>query len=164
MARRFQLLVVAVVTAVAPLSAQITPAPPPPPAPLTSAEEARLMDLGRTYTRWFLHASTDSLAGAMDLGTFLKSGGMTQLVANSQKVSEHAGTESKVLVEKMTHRKGVLQFWHEAEFTKLDVSDPLVIRWLMEPDGKIVGMGLGLKSGTPAPDNEAGAGRPEPAP
>lgn len=149
----FQSVVVAVVFAVAPLGAQIAPAAPPPPAPLTPAEEARFTGLGRTYTRWFLHSSTDSLAGAMDMGTFIKSGGMTQLVSNSQMVSDHAGTESKVLVEKMTRRNGVLQFWHEAEFTKLDASDPLVIRWLMDPQGKIVGMGLGLKSGTPAPDN-----------
>jgi hypothetical protein len=149
----FQSLVVALVFAVAPLGAQIAPAPPSAPASLTPAEEVRFMELGRTYTRWFLHGSIDSLADAIDIGTFLKSGGTTQLVSNSQKVSDHAGTETKVLVEKMTRRKGVLQFWHEAEFTKLDAGDPLVIRWLMDPQGKIVGMGLGLKSGTPAPDN-----------
>ena len=150
---RFQAVVLAMVFAVAPLGAQIAPTPPPATAPLPPAEEAHFMALGRTYTRWFLHGSTDSLADAVDMGTFLKSGGTTQLVANSQKVSEHAGTETKVLVEKMTRRKGVLQFWHEAEFTKLDAGDPLVIRWLMDSEGKIVGMGLGLKSGTPAPDN-----------
>ena len=148
-----QSLAVAVMFAAAPLSAQVAPAPPPAVAPLAPADEARFLDLGRTYTRWFLHSDTDSLAGAMDMATFLKAGGTTQLVANSQLVSEHAGTESKLLVEKMTRRKGVLQFWHEAEFTKLDAGDPLVIRWLMDAQGKIVGMGLGLKSGTPAPDN-----------
>jgi hypothetical protein len=153
MSTEFQSILVAAMFAAAPLSAQAAPAAPTAPALLAPADEARFMDLGRNYTRWFLHADTDSLAGAMDLGTFLKSGGMTQLVLNSQKVSEHAGTETKVLVEKMTRRKGVLQFWHEAEFTKLDAGDPLVIRWLMDAQGKIVGMGLGLKSGTPAPDN-----------
>jgi len=143
----------AAILAAAPLSAQVSPPAQPSPAPLSPAEEARFISLGRTYTRWFLHSDADSLAGAMDMGTFLKAGGTTQLVANSQLVSEQAGTERKVLVEKMTRRKGVLQFWHEAEFTKLEAGDPLVIRWLMDAQGKIVGLGLGLRSGTPAPDN-----------
>jgi hypothetical protein len=152
MSNRVCSIVSAAIFAAAPLSAQVSPSAPPAPAPLTPAEEARFIGLGRTYTRWFLHSDADSLAGAMDMGTFLKAGGTTQLVANSQLVSEQAGTERQVLVEKMTRRKGVLQFWHEAEFTKLEAGDPLVIRWLMDAQGKIVGLGLGLKSETPAPD------------
>ena len=41
----------------------------------------------------------------------------------------------------MTRRRGIPQFWHEGQFIRLG-DDPLVIRWLMDPDGKIVGVGL----------------------
>ena len=42
------------------------------------------------------------------------------------------------------------QFWHEAMFDNF--AEPVVIRWVMDEKGDIIGIGLGPKSQTPDVD------------
>ena len=109
------------------------------------------MELGRTYTRWFLNGDADSLVAVTDSAMLANGGGKAWLVDKINQVALRAGAQTKVLVEKMTRRKGIPQFWHEADFAEL-TGGPLVIRWLMGADGRIIGLGLGRKSQTPEPD------------
>jgi hypothetical protein len=152
---RLALLPFVAMLAAAPLAAQTPQSPAPAPAPIkmTPEQEAKLLALGKTYTRWFLGWQADSLASAFDPETLTKVQGVSGISAMMEQIGERAGTQTKVLAEKMNYRNGMPQFWHEAEFSALE-GEPLVIRWIMNLDGKIIGAGLNPKSRAPAPDGE----------
>ena len=146
----------AILLATTPLAAQTTPAPTltpvaATPAPLSPADEARFLALGKTYTRWFLTGKADSLVAAIAPDRAEKVGGIDGLREGMNQVAEKAGVETKVTEEKLTRRKGQLQFWHAGAFTELE-GDELVIRWIFEDDGKISGIGIGPKSQAPPVD------------
>lgn len=130
-----------------PVVAQVASAP----APLTPAEEARFLALGKTYTRWFLGGKADSLLAVMAPETAEKVGGIDGVRDMMNQVAERAGAETKMTEEKMTRRNGRPQFWHAGQFSEF-TDDELVIRWIFDADGKITGAGFGPKGTTPAPD------------
>jgi len=154
---RSTLLPLVALLAAAPLAAQ-TPAPPAPPsaapAPpprLTAQQESEFLVLGKTYTRWFLAGSADSLASAFDAEMLTRVEGVDGISKMMWQIADRAGSQTKVLVEKMTYRNGKPQYWHEAEFSGL-ADEPLVIRWVLNPEGKIIGAGINPKSVAPEPD------------
>jgi hypothetical protein len=63
-----------------------------------------------------------------------------------------AGAEQKFIEEKMTRRRGNPQYWREASYTNF-TDESLVFRWVFDAEGRIVGIGLGPRSRTPAPDS-----------
>lgn len=151
---RLPLLPAMALLLVAPVAAQtptMAPAAPAAAAKLTPEQEAKLLALGKTYTRWFLAGKADSLIAAMAPGTLEELGGVAGLEDVMARVTERAGLETKVVEEKMTYRNGQPQFWHAGEFSAFS-EDELVIRWVMTPEGKITGAGIGPKGQTPAPD------------
>lgn len=123
------------------------------PAKLTPAEEARFLALGKEYTRWFLAGKADSLLAVLSPETVEKVGGIEGLREQMAQVADRAGIETKVVEEKLTRRKGQLQFWHAGQFSEV-ADDLVVIRWLLDRDGKITGAGLGPLAQTPPPDPE----------
>ena len=140
--------------ATAPLAAQTSSAPSAATAvaaPLSVAEEAALLALGKTYTRWFLTGKADSLVGAFAPDMAEKVGGVEGVQQMMNQIAERAGVETKVTEEKMTRRNGRPQFWHAGQFSEL-IDDELVIRWVFDKDGKIAGAGINPKSAAPAPD------------
>ena len=142
----------ALLLAAAPLAAQTTPAPAAAPAiPLSPADEARFLALGKTYTRWFLTGKADSLMGAFAPEMAEKVGGVEGVQQMMNQIAERAGVETKVTEEKMTRRNGLPQFWHAGQFSEL-ADDELVIRWVFDKDGKIAGAGINPKANAPAPD------------
>ncbi len=151
---RFPLLTFAALLAAAPLNAQ-TPAPAAPaaaaPAKLTTEQEARLLDLGKQYTRWFLSGKADSLATGFDAEVLTKVGGAGGIATMMEQITERAGVPTKVIAEKLTYRNGKPQHWYEAEFSEL-ADEPLVIRWVFNAEGKIIGAGINPKSAAPKPD------------
>lgn len=151
---RLHALTALTLLAAAPLAAQ-TPAPAAPAAApavkLTPEQEAKLLALGKKYTKWFLGGQADSLLAVFDAESIAKMGGAEGLKTVMQQVAERGGVESKIVEEKMTYRRGQPQFWHAGEFSEF-AEDQLVIRWIMTVDGKIIGAGIGPKGQTPAPD------------
>lgn len=127
-----------------PLAAQ-TPAP----TRLSAADSTSFMELGRTYMRWMLKGQADSLAAALTPEFLEKSGGAAGVTDRLAMLTDHAGTELKLLTEKMTRRNGRPQFWHEAEFSAF-VDEPLVFRIVFDEKGKVVGIGMGPKSQAPS--------------
>ena len=115
------------------------------PVPLSGADSTRLMELGHTYMRWMLSGKTDSLVGAMTKEFLDGSGGAAGTAERISMLAEHGGKEVGTPIEKMTRRGGNPQFWHEATF-ELFADEPLVIRLVLEPNGKIAGVGMGPKS------------------
>ncbi|MBK7594166.1 MAG: hypothetical protein IPJ11_02675 [Gemmatimonadetes bacterium] len=91
------------------------------------------------------------MAGAFDAGMLAKAEGVAGITAMMQQISERAGFPTKVLVEKLTYRNGMPQYWYEAEFSEF-ANEPVVVRWVMNAEGKVIGSGLNPKSAAPKPD------------
>ena len=112
--------------------------------------EEQYLALGRHYTEWFFAGRTDSLIAHMAPESVEASGGAAGILNQRDQVSAHAGKQTMLLEEKLTWRRGMPQFWHEAMFENM--AEPVVIRWVMDDQGAIVGIGLGPRSQTPEVD------------
>ena len=112
--------------------------------------EEQYLTLGRHYTEWFFAGRADSLLAHMSPQSREATGGAAGLIGQRDEVSARAGKETVLLEEKMTWRRGMPQFWHEAMFDNF--AEPVVIRWVMDEKGDIIGIGLGPKSQTPDVD------------
>lgn len=128
-----------------PLAAQnAPPAAPPPFKPFTQAETERYMARGKQVMAWYLAGQADSVHGAFSPET---AGEITvdQIRQQRDVFEERAGTVIKVLAEKMTRRNGIAQFWWEADVTNFS-AEPVVMRWLLNEELKVVGVGFNPKS------------------
>lgn len=144
------LAAVAAVTVVSsPLIAQDTA--PAPPAPFTAEAEARYLALGKQATRFFFEGKADSLLAMADSVTGERLGGVAGIRGMMDQIGERAGVPLTVLAEKMTRRNGLAQFWYEAEFSNF-TAEPVVLRWLFDEAGMLVGAGVNPKSRTPPVD------------
>jgi hypothetical protein len=136
------------------LAAQGAASPAPelkPPLTLNAADSARYLALGKTYTRWFLAGQADSLIAVTDPAALEKMGGPDGFQTVMEQVTTRAGIELAVVEEKLTRRRGALQFWHAGNFSEL-TTDQLVIRWLIDEHGKITGAGIGPRANAPPVD------------
>jgi hypothetical protein len=106
--------------------------------------------LARQYTVWFYTGEVDSLikhhAADAQRDTTLR----RNLSAQVEQLAMRAGTETAVIEEKFVKRNGRTQYWRTAKFT--DFPEPLLLRWVINPDGTIGGMGLGPRSQAPPID------------
>lgn len=139
----------ALVVATAPLAAQDSATVVV--EPFTTEEEARYMELGRKANGYFLEGKADSLLAMADSATGDRLGGVAGIRGMMDQIGERAGVPLTVLVEKMTRRQGLAQFWFEAEFSNF-TTEPVVLRWLFDEAGMLVGAGVNPKSRTPPVD------------
>ncbi|HEV8264718.1 MAG TPA: hypothetical protein VGQ06_07190 [Gemmatimonadales bacterium] len=126
-----------------PLEAQ-SPAASASPRPVDS------LALARQYTRWFYTGQVDSLMAHHPAAQRGDSAIRAELEARVSQLALRAGTEVQVLEEKFVRRNGRPQYWRTARFT--DFSEPILLRWVINPSGEIVGMGLGPLSQAPPID------------
>lgn len=161
MARSF-LLPLAAVCMAAPVAAQgnstppappvapAAPAPPaPPPAPFTAEETERYMALGRKVNTWFLEGLADSIVAIAPPEIQDRMGGVEGVMQQMAMFAERAGPLIRVVEEKMTRRDGQPQFWFEAEFVEF-ANGTLVLRWVFNEEGQLVGAGMGPRAGARA--------------
>jgi hypothetical protein len=120
-------------------------------APMSDAD---YMALGRKYFDWFLAAEADSLLAHMTPEAREGAGGVDGVTKAATDFIGRAGLESELVEERMTRRRGNPQYWREARYTTF-VDEPLVFRWVLTENGEILGIGMGPKSRTPAPDSTA---------
>jgi hypothetical protein len=120
-----------------------------------SAQSARsdieLLALGHKMTVWFYHAQTDSLLAHFDARFREEVGGVAGVQQEVAQFLDRAGTEQMVIEEKMTRRKGHPQYWREATFDGF-TAEPIVIRWVFDDQGQVIGIGTTPKSHTPPAD------------
>lgn len=106
--------------------------------------------LARQYTAWFYTGQIDSLIAHhpadSQRDTTLRRG----LSAQMEQLAVRAGTETAVMEEKFVKRNRRTQYWRTARFT--DFPEPILLRWVINPDGTIGGMGLGPLSQAPPID------------
>ena len=108
------------------------------------------MAIGRRFIAWLYAGQTDSLWAHTADATKTQMGSKDRFTQMLLDLTSRAGTEKSVVEEKFITRNGSRQYWREANFSTL--GEPVVIRLVMERDGKISGFGVSPKSSAPAPD------------
>ncbi|MBA2626966.1 MAG: hypothetical protein H0U85_03065 [Gemmatimonadales bacterium] len=114
--------------------------------------DADYLKLGNQYSTWLFAGNADSLAAHMADEARTKSGGAAGVADLRANLTARAGSEVWVVAEKMTRRGGNPQYWRESQFSAF-ADESLVLRWVMDARGQIIGIGLGPLSQTPAPDS-----------
>ena len=124
-----------------------------------SAGAARAQDstvdslaLARQYTMWLYVGEVDSLL-AHSTDDFRDQEVQDPSFARmSGLIAERAGFETEVIEETWKLRNGDCQYWRTAEFSNID--EPLLIRWVLDPTGRIDGVGGGPLSQAPPVEAE----------
>jgi hypothetical protein len=106
--------------------------------------------LARQYTVWLYTGQVDSLFAHHPADDQRDSTLRRRITASVEQLALRAGTETSVIEEKFVKRNGRTQYWRTAKFS--DFAEPLLIRWVMNPDGTIGGIGMGPKSQAPPID------------
>ena len=122
------------------------------PAALQAQATATPIDslaLGRQYTQWFYTGMADSLIAHMPAEDRAQ---MTteQILNQLDMLTARAGNELEVIEEKFIKRNGHTQYWRTAKFDNM--SEPLLLRWVILPGGEIGGIGMGPLSQAPPID------------
>jgi len=117
---------------------------------LQAPQRPDTLALARQYTVWFYTGQVDSLIAHHATGAQRDTTLRQRIVAQMEMLMVRAGTETAVIEEKFVKRNGATQYWRTAKFT--DMGEPILLRWVITPDGKIGGLGLGPLSGAPPID------------
>lgn len=123
-------------------------------APSAAAAQAARPDslaLARKFTEWLYTGQGDSLYAHSSEQT--RQGGSTPdwWLERTNVIGQRAGLETEVISEDFRMRNGRPQYWRVARFSDLD--EPLLIRWVIDDDGKIAGIGMGPLSQAPPTDD-----------
>lgn len=108
------------------------------------------MEIGRQYTAWFLEEQVDSL-WAHTADSFKERFQQETFVNQVRSFSQRAGEQTEVVSERYVRRNGMPQFWHTARYSSFP--EPLVIRWVILPEGTIGGIGINPESQNPSTDS-----------
>lgn len=106
--------------------------------------------LARQYTVWLYTGEVDSLIAHHPADAQRDTTLRRRITARMEELAVRAGTETAVIEEKFVKRNGATQYWRSAKFT--DFAEPLLLRWVINPDGTIGGMGMGPLSQAPPID------------
>jgi hypothetical protein len=123
------------------------------PGKMLSAQDTVIdtMAVGRQATEYFYDGNVDSLWTMLTPAFQEGLGSADELLDRLDMLTERAGDEMELIEESIRMRKGRPQYWRVAEFEM--VPEPLLIRWVISPEGKVSGQGLGLASQPPATDD-----------
>lgn len=140
---RRTLYLAALLMAPAALSAQSSAAAP------NKVTDEQLIAAGRQLTEWFYTGQADSIYSRMtaDAAEKMPKG---EFLQQRDMILARVGSEKIVVDEKMTLRRGNRQYWRESITDAME--EPVVLRWVFDADGKVIGLGINPKSRTPAPD------------
>lgn len=105
--------------------------------------------LARMFTQWFYDGQFDSLSAHTEAG-FSERATPARYASQADQLSRFAGRELEVLEEKFVLRNGRPQYWRTAVFS--DLEEPVLVRWVIDGNGQIIGLGLGPLSQAPPID------------
>ena len=138
--------------AAAPVVAQ-TAAPAAPAtttAPAVNWTDTQWILYGRQVAEWFFAGQTDSVLAHSSPDVLDRMDGAKGLLEARDQLLARAGSETKVITDKMTKRKGNAQYWRESDYE--NAPEPIVLRFVFNAQAQIIGIGMGPLSQTPAPD------------
>jgi hypothetical protein len=124
--------------------------------PLTTHAQAKpparpdSLALARQFTAWFYAGELDSLMAHHPAQDRADSTIRQGIQRDIDMLSVRAGTEVSVLEEKFVMRNKRPQYWRTAKFTNM--AEPILLRWVINPQGEIIGLGLGPLSQAPPID------------
>ena len=108
--------------------------------------------LARQYTLWLYTAEADSLLAHSTDETRNEEGARDRFLQLSKLIADRAGFELEVSEETWKLRNGDCQYWRTAQFSAVD--EPLLIRWVLDPQGRIAGFGAGPYAQAPPVESE----------
>ena len=118
------------------------------------AQEAPVdsLALARQYTAWLYAGEVDSLLAHSNdtMREAQAEEGSYAMVSNV--IAERAGFEISVTEETWKRRNGKCQYWRSAMFSA--APEDILIRWVLDPDGRIDGFGAGPSSQAPPVEAE----------
>lgn len=139
------------IVAVSPAVAQTAaPAAPATTAPAVNYTETQWILYGRQVAEWFYAGQTDSILAHTSPDVLERMEGAKGLLEARDELLARAGSETEVITDKMTKRKGNQQYWRESKYET--APEPIVLRFVFNPQAQIIGIGMGPASQTPAPD------------
>ena len=108
------------------------------------------MEIGRQYANWFLMMEVDSLHAHM---TEEMQGRRSpdEMFDMMTQMFTQVGEPGDMLSERYFMRNGEPQYWYTTEFAS--APEPVQIRFVITPDGKISGIGVNLESEAPPIDD-----------
>jgi hypothetical protein len=139
------LLIVAAASAVAAQDAAPAVTPVGPHLPADS------MELGAKYMDYVLNYESEDLYEALTANMQENLGSPADIFDQMGMLFEQIGSQERVISQRFWMRNGKPQYWHTAEFTNL--AEPMVFRFVIEPDGKISGIGVNAESQNPPVDD-----------
>jgi hypothetical protein len=143
---------VLILAAAAPAVAQ-TAAPTAPAAstaPAVNWNDTQWILYGRQIAEWFFGGQTDSILAHSSPDVLERMGGAQGLLGARDELLARAGSETKVITDKMTKRKGNPQYWRESDYE--NAPEPIVLRFVFNAQAQVIGIGMGPLSQSPAPD------------
>jgi hypothetical protein len=107
--------------------------------------------LARKFTRWFYAAQWDSLLAHQPVEIRGDTTLRPQLAQRLEQLRARGSQEVEVLEEKWVTRNGFPQYWRVARFSNLP--EPLLVRWIINGRGELVGMAISALSQAPPVDS-----------
>lgn len=108
--------------------------------------------LARQYTTWLYAGEADSLVAHSTDETRNEEGAADKYTQMTQLIAQRAGFELEVSEETWKLRNGDCQYWRVAQFSAME--EPLLIRWVLDPQGRIDGFGAGPYTQAPPVESE----------
>lgn len=121
------------------------------PAPVRAQDQlpADSLALARQFTMWLYAGEVDSLV-AHYAGERTPEDVRQRFEMATETLAMRAGLEIEVMEETWKMRNGSRQYWRTAQFTEID--EPLLVRWVINAEGKHTGIGIGPLSQAPPTD------------
>ena len=127
-----------------------TPAATPARRPAPRQLEPDSLDRARKFTAWLYTNQTDSLFAYMDSASRNELKTPRAIEEGVAGLATEAGSEERLIEERWVTRNGRRQYWRKAKFS--GVTEPFLVRWVLDAPGTIGGLGLGLASQAPPID------------
>ena len=128
-------------------------APTPASAQQASLPNVDAVAVGRQATRYFYRGRVDSLWSMISPAWQKELGRPAWFVEHARELRARAGEEKKLVQDEVIVREGQPQYWRTAKFSGY-AAEPVVLRWIIMPDGKIGGLGVNPASRNPLSDEE----------
>ncbi|MBX3175122.1 MAG: hypothetical protein KF709_11960 [Gemmatimonadaceae bacterium] len=109
------------------------------------------LEFGRKFAEWFRASNADSAAAHMTANLLNDLGGRDGVLEGMSQIAMRAGDFVKILEEQFAWRGGKRQYWQTAQMSSM--TEPVVYRFVMEPNGQISGLGVNPISRRPDADS-----------
>lgn len=116
------------------------------------------MEIGKRYADWLIDYHADSLWAHLSDESKERLGSVGDFRDQMGQIFQQIGNQKRIVSQRYWMRNGDHQFWHTAEFSGME--EPVVIRFVIDPDGTITGLGINPQSQNPPVDdpNQHGEG------